>query len=160
MARFKAAQAMGVVNEVLQAWKPGIAIAGAVGAGAALAQIGGEVVKAVPAVRAFALKGSVQEAACDLAGGAILDAAALYAARLAWGPNSMHRLAPYVIGGTVLSAAAPMLQPYLSRAIVGAASMTARMLPTPSGVPPPAGTGMRALPGGRARMPGGAVDLI
>jgi len=147
--------AMGVVQQILDAAKPASVVAGAASVGAAAAQIGGELVKIWPPARAFATKSAYHEAGVDLVGGIALDVPILLGAGVVWGKKGAKELAPFLVGGTFLSAAAPIAAPYLSRVIQATTSTVVNMLPgaTPGGRKQLSGR----TPGGQ--MTAGAKDL-
>lgn len=137
--------AMGVVGQLVKAAKPGMSVAVAAGVGAVAAQLGGELLKEVPQVAAFAHGGQAQEAVVDLAGGVAIDAVVLIGAGMVWGPRATKQLAPFVIGGTVLSALAPLVAPYVEHLVDQATHLIGGAMPH------------KLLPGGYGD---GVIDVI
>jgi hypothetical protein len=106
--------AMGVVSQILRSAKPGVTIAGAVGVGAVAAQVGGTALRTFPTVAKFEAGSTYKEAAVDLAGGLAIDAVLLTAAGMVWDKRASYELAPYLLGGTVVSAIAPLMQEHVA----------------------------------------------
>lgn len=147
MAHRKSAAAMGVVGQILRAAKPGAAIAGAVGVGAVAAQLGGTVLMSFDSVESFVAGDPMKEAAVDLAGGLLVDAALLAGASVVWDKRASMQLAPYLVGGSVVSALAPLLQEHIAALVEKGVDLLT--FETPGGV--------AALPPRRAALPAGSV---
>lgn len=130
--------------------------AGAVGAGAVAAQLGGAALRQIDAVEDFAAGGAVQEAAVDLAGGLVIDAAATAVVYVAASPQTAGKVGALMAVGTVLSAAAKPAAGLVAQIVDGGTSFVAGLLG--KGTPAPGGLAdfdpSRALPS-----PGGLADF-
>jgi hypothetical protein len=145
-----------------RAVKQGVAVAAVVGAGAVAAQAGGAIAKRSGAVGDFAARGAWNEAAVDAGAGLVLDAVLLLALAKAKGPGAAKRVAPFLVGGTMLSAIAPAVAPTVTSAIDRAIGA---LMGSGAAALPAAAPGGRVLPL-RAAAPGGieygagAIDLV
>jgi hypothetical protein len=145
-----------------------------VAAGAVAAQAGGALLKQVDAVNDFASGGEAQEALVDLAGGLAIDAAILAGVAATQGKAMAEKVAPLLVVGTVVSAAAPLVAGPIADGIeklvdlVGGSSAPA--LPPPVVAAPqlagragalkaPAVVNMVRKPGGLYDFPGGLYDM-
>jgi hypothetical protein len=143
-----------------------------VAAGAVAAQAGGALLKQIDQVNDFASGGEAQEALVDLAGGLAIDAMILAGVAASKGKAMAEKVAPLLVVGTVVSAAAPLVAGPIADGIeklvdmVGGSSSPA--LPSPSVGAPQLGAATRTVrptltmarkPGGLYEMtPGGIYD--
>lgn len=136
-----------------------------VAAGAVAAQAGGALLKQIDAVNQFASGGELQEAAVDLAGGLAVDALIVAGVAATQGKATAEKVAPLLVVGTVVSAAAPLVAGPIADGIeklvdlVGGSSAPA--LPPPAvAAPQLVGKGARAPAViNMARKPGGLYDI-
>lgn len=145
-----------------------------VAAGAVAAQAGGALLKQIDAVNDFATGGEVQEAIVDLAGGLAIDGVILAGVAASKGKAMAEKVAPLLVVGTVISAAAPLVAGPLADGIeklvdlVGGSTAPALPAPANPAAPQLKGKGaaptnvitMRRTAGGLYDMaPGGLYDL-
>lgn len=100
--------------------KKGATVAAYVGVGAVIAQVGSEVAKrASSQVAGFANKSATNEAIVDAGAGVLGAAIGLLVFAKLKSPAAAAQAAPFVIGGGLLSAGAPLALPYVQRAVDG-----------------------------------------
>jgi hypothetical protein len=154
----KSKVAMGFVGQLVKAAKPAAPVAGAVGAGAVGALVGGALAKQVPQIAAFAHGSEVMDAVVDAGGGLVVDGVALLGASMLLGKKTALEAAPFVFGGTLVAAFAPLALPYVEHlvdGIVGLVGGSHAALPSPGGL---ADGALDIIPGGATR--GGIKDLF
>lgn len=131
-----------------QAAKVGVAV----GAGALLAQGGSSAVKrASSSAAAFAAKGPYQEAVVDAVSGVVLSGGALLIIGKVK-PALAKQIAPFMVGGALMSAAAPVIAPkiagYLDELISRVLPNAAAPQPLPAAPPTLQLVANAAAPGG------------
>lgn len=127
--------------------KSGAKVAAYVGAGAVLAQAGSALAKrGLQSVADFANKDATNEAIVDTVAGVALSAAGLAVYGAVTSPAKAKAAAPFVLGGAVISAWAPVVAPHVAGAIE---SFVSTILPSST---PPGGYYRERFPGGRSQM--------
>lgn len=136
-----------------------------VAAGAVAAQLGGALLKQVDAVNDFATGGELQEAAVDLAGGLFIDGAIIAGVAAAGKKGTAEKIAPLLVVGTVVSAAAPVvagpIADLIEKAVDLVGGSSAPALPPPNVAAPQLGAAGKRAPAviNMAKRPGGLYDV-
>jgi hypothetical protein len=152
----KGASVSAVVNGLMHQIAPGAMVAGAVGAGAVAAQVGGAAAKAASAsVATFAARGDWEEAAVHAGAGIAVDAVGLAGMAMMKHGRAAMQLAPFVLGGTLLGAAAPVAAPHVANFVVKVVDFVESHLGIHAASPAPA-----AIAAAAKAPPGGVMHLL